>query len=309
MGLSARWVRWEWVAWGGLGLLVTAVLLTMVPTGSAMANPSTHGDPAFCAPKKPVRDFGFSKLPAVREVPESAESLGYGAVSIYGGWLRVRPEPVPFGYGFSEDNYRGVVPLNWTVTSQLWTTDRHGTPIREVDSQELFIGDLSASRQPHIEVNPLDGRRGFYRFDMQIVDKSGGAIGSYGAYFKVVRPAWRPKLGLSRDALRPGQRLLIRVENYGSEIVTYGESFRVQRFEDGAWVPAADLSRNLWLSWLGGLIPGGTGQCNSLSLPSDTPPGRYRIVKQVGTIRWPRGRRSQLTAQFEVVESGADIQY
>lgn len=298
------------VSAGGILLGLAVVLLMTISVGSARAGDLfTFGDAAFCAAKTPVRDFGLSRLPALRKVPESAKPLGYGAVSIYGGWSRVMPQPFSFGYGFSEDNYRGVVPLDWTVTAQLWTANRNGTTLREVDREELFIGDLDATHQPHIEVDPLEGRRGFYRFDMQIVDRAGDGIGSYGAYFKVVPPTWKPRLGLSHDIVRPGERLLIRVENYGSETVTYGESFRVQRFEDGAWAPVADLTRHPWFMWLGALGPGGTGRCSSLSLPPDTAPGRYRIAKQVGTLRWPKGKRFRLTAPFEVIESGAEDEY
>lgn len=292
----------------GILLALVVGLLVAVSAGSARAeDPFTFGSPAFCAPKKPVRDFGLSELPAVREVPESARSLGYGAVSMYGGWSRVMPEPSSFGYGFSEDNYDGVVRLDWTVTARLWTANKKGTVLREVDQKELFIGDLDAAHQPQIEVNPPSGRRGFYRFDMQIMDRSGKTIGAFGAYFKVVRPSWRPRLALNRNILRPGQRMLMRVENYGSETVIYGESFRVQRFEDGTWVPAEDLTPKLWLLWLGGSGPGGTGRCSALSLRSDTPPGHYRIVKMVKGR--PDGGPTRLTAGFDVIESGAEIEY
>lgn len=283
-------------------------LAMMVLSGPASADLATDGNPAFCTPEKPVRDFGFSKLPSVREAPESAKSLGYGAVDVYGGWSRVMAEPGPFGYGFSEHSYSGSgVLLDWTVTAQLWAVDRHGAALREVDREELFIGRLSAAHQPHIEVDPLEKRRGFYRFDMQIARKGGEVIGAYSAYFKVVRPSWSPRLRLSRDSVRAGQRLQIRVENYGSEMVTYGESFGVQRLEAGRWVPAPDLTPDGWLMWLGFLGPGGTGRCSSLSLPADTPAGSYRIVKEVGTARWPMEKKARLAAPFRVVSPGTAI--
>jgi hypothetical protein len=294
---------------GVLILAVSSVLL-MVSVGSASADLFTYGNPAFCSPKEPVWDFGLSKLPAVPEAPESFKALGHGAVTVHGGWSRVMPRPVPFGYGFSEHAYSGGgVRLDWTVTAQLWTIDRHGTALQEVDREKLFIGNLSAANQPHIAVDPPESRRGFYRFDMQIADKSGAKIGSYGAYFRVVRPFWRPKLRLTRDVVRPGQRLLIRVENHGSETITYGESFRVQRYEEGAWVEGLDLRRRRWFLWLGFLQPGGAGRCSALVLPTDTPPGRYRIVKSVRTERWPKGREITLAAPFEVLGSGATIEY
>lgn len=285
-----------------------ACLATTACPAPASASMFTYGNPAFCAPKKPVRDFGLSKLPPVREVPESAKPLGHGAVTMYGGWSRVMPEPQPFGYGFSEHNYGGDgVRLDWTITAQLWTVDKRGTPFREIDHEELFIGHLSALRQPHIDVDPPKGRRGFYRFSMQIADRSGKVIGAYGAYFRVVRPSWRPKLRLTREVLRPGERLLIRIENYGSKSVSYAEPFGVQRFENGGWVPVPDLLRARWRMWLGLLGAGGTGKCNVLSLPPDMPFGSYRIVKRVGTELGPRGRQVQLTAPFVVAEPDSDV--
>lgn len=291
-----------------VALGVTCLLL-VASAGSASTNRFTYGNPAFCAPKKPVRDFGFSRLPAVREVPESAKELGYGAVGIYGGWSRVMSKSVPFGYVFSESDYSGDVHLDWTVTAQLWVVDMHGAPLREVDDDKLLIGRLNSANDPSIEVDPPQNRLGFYRFDMQIKTKSGEVIGSYGAYFKVVRPSWRPKLRLSRDFLRAGERLLIRVENHGSEEVSFGEAFGVQRLEEGRWTYLPDLPGHRWRMWLALLGAGNAGRCSALSLPADLPAGSYRIVKGVGTYRYPDGKHRQLAAPFEVIAPGADIQY
>jgi hypothetical protein len=38
------------------------------------ADPLADGNAKFCAPKKPVEDFGLLGLPRVREVPEEAGS-------------------------------------------------------------------------------------------------------------------------------------------------------------------------------------------------------------------------------------------
>lgn len=280
----------------------------MASAGSASAALFTYGNPGFCAPKKPVQDFGLSSLPAVREVPASAKSFGHGAVTMHGGQQRIMPEPVPFSYGFSEQNPSGSVSLNWTITAQLWTVDRQGAALREVDRDQLFIRRLDARRQQQVEVDPLE-RRGFYRFDMQIANKNGKVLGSYSAYFKVVRPSWRPKLRLTRDVVWPGQRLLIRPENHGSGRVAYGESFSVQRLEEGRWAMVPELAQGPWLMWLGGLGPGETGRCNALSLPADTPPGNYRIVKQVGLRIAPRGRQAQLIAPFYIIPLDVSIEY
>jgi hypothetical protein len=280
--------------------LTTGALSTASAIGAYPANPLADGNPAFCAPKKPVEDFGLLNLPAIREVPEEAgKVLGRGAVDIYGGWDRILPEPRGFGYGFSEHNYSGTVRLDWKITAELWTVDKRGTAYRQVDFAELFIGRLNAVNQPHIEVEPPTNRRGFYRFSMRIESAAGETVGSFGAYFKVVRPYWNVKLGLARNALRPGQRVFSRLENFGSQTASYGESFSVERFDEASWVPQPDLlGRRGWLAWGGILGPGNTGLCNSFRLPDDVSAGLYRVVKSVGPSL--RKQSIRLSAEFTI---------
>ncbi|HEU5252758.1 MAG TPA: immunoglobulin-like domain-containing protein [Solirubrobacterales bacterium] len=276
------------------------VLAVDVAIAAYPADPLADGNPRFCAPKEPVEDFGLRALPRVREVPEEAgKQLGRGAVDIYGGWDRVMSEPRSFGYGFSEHNYSGTVQLDWTIRAELWTVDRNGTAFEKVDGQELFIGRLDAAHQPFIGVVPPKARRGFYRFDMQIESAAGETIGSFGAFFKVVRPYWKVRLGLARDALRPGQRVFSRLENLGTLTASYGESFSVERFNGVSWEPQPEiLGRKFWLLWGGILGPGRTGLCNSFRLPADMSPGRYRVVKSVGLSLRKLSRL--LTAEFTV---------
>lgn len=294
-----------------VGLAVSmALIAVMVSAGSVSASPFAFGKSSFCVPKKPVEDFGLSKLPPVREVPESAKGLGYGAVTIYRGQSQVMPRPLPIGFGFSERNYTGGgVLLNWTVTAQLWAVDRRGRAFREVGADKLFIGRLDVADQPSIEVDPLKGRRGFYRFDMQIMNQAGEVLGSYSTYFKIARPTWRPKLRLSQDVVQPGQQLLIRLENHGSETVSFRRSFWVSRFEDGRWTHVRDLSHPRSILRRLHLSPGGTGGCAVLSLPADTPPSLYRVTRRVGTDRYPDGKGEFLDAPFEVIGPGATIEY
>jgi hypothetical protein len=287
-------------------LAAAVALLLLAFTAPASANRLTFGNPAFCAPEEPVGGFSFSRLPPLREVPLSAKELGHGAVMMHGGRERVRLEAAPFGYEFSAVNYGETVRLDWTVTAELWVIDRRGAALREVDDGRLFIGRLNAADEPSVKVSPPGNRRGVYRFEMRIANKSGKVIGSYGAYFRVVlRRSWRPRLRLTRDVLRAGERLLMRVENHGSEPVGFGAEFGVQRLEGDAWVTAPGLAEGPWIRRLWRLGGGGVGGCGALALPSDTPPGQYRITKGVLSSRSPGSKRAQLTAPFVVVDTGA----
>jgi hypothetical protein len=289
------------------GLVVLAFLLLLVAPGAVAAkdeDPFDFGAPAFCDTSESARDFGLSSLPPVHELPNeaTAKELGHPDVRIYGGWSRVMPKPEEFGYGFSEDDDAGPVPVDWTVTAQLWAVDGEGGTIEEVGHKGRLLKAIDAAHQPYIGLTPPD-RRGFYRFDIRF-SSHGREIGSYSSYLALVKPEWRARLKLNRTISHPGERILSRVESLGSETVGYGEPFRVQREEKGSWVPTRGLVKGGWFEWAGFLEPGGIGQCNALDLPADIAPGRYRIVKDVNR---PRGLRTTmpvtLTAPFRVVSS------
>jgi hypothetical protein len=287
---------------------VVALLLALFPAsaGATSANASDafdFGNPSFCAPKKPAADFGLSSLPAVHELSEkeAGKELGHPAVNVYGDWSWVMSRPEEFGYGFSEENHGGPVEVDWTVTAQLWAVDSEGATLEEVGHTGLYLETIDAAHQPHIGLRPPD-RRGFYRFDLNF-ESGGMTIGSYSTYFKLVRPTWRPRLKLDRTIARPGQRVLSRLENLGSDPIEYGEEFSVQRREGGRWNSARELlGEGAWLLWAGGLSAGGIGRCNALRLPADTAAGRYRIVKDI--TRPNGGRRGKVfyvVAPFRVV--------
>jgi hypothetical protein len=279
----------------------TTILLALCALVSATGAASASADPAFCSPKQPARDFGLSQLPPVLEVPPSGQlPFARPNVNVYGSESHVVTGASSFGYGFSEENFEGTVRLEWTVTAQMWLLGRRGAPVREVDSETLYIGELDAGEQPHIYVDTL-ARRGFYRADFQFADKDGRRLGAYSAYIKVARPFWKARLKLDRRSYEPGDRVYSRAANLGTRTITYGEDFAVQRREGERWVPAPDLTPNGWLLWLGVGRPGSPGLCSSTRLPGDVAPGRYRIVKEVTElISGHRDPVHRLVAPFRV---------
>jgi len=285
----------------GLGTRTTtlsALILALFAVGAATA----QAEPRFCAPKQPARDYGFSRLPPLRTVPWDGQlPFARPNVNIYGSSPNeVLDRRGSVGYGFSEENFSGTVRLDWTVTMQMWLLGRGGKPLGEVDSETLQIGELDAAEQPHVSVETL-GRRGFYRADIKFFDKTGVRLGAYSSYAKVARSFWKARLLLDRRSYRPGQRVFSRAANLGTRTMTFGEDFAVQRWDEGHWAKAPELTPDGWLLWLGAAGPGSPGLCNSTQLLADTAPGWYRIVKPV-TELVPRGRDRlhRLVAPFRV---------
>jgi hypothetical protein len=210
----------------------------------------------------------------------------------------VMDEPEEFGYVFSEDNYAGPVIVDWLLSATLSALRHGGQSTYEIAHTTRFLKDIDAAHQPHIGLTPPD-RRGFYRFDLRIT--SGGiTLGSYSAYFKLVRPSWRPRLRLDRRFVYAGQTIQGRVENLGSERVSLGEEDFVQRKTAAGWVGAG------WSPGLDGLVetqlgPGAAEGCFARSVPEDAPLGRYRLVKPVeGPAGSADRRKVLLKAPFEV---------
>jgi hypothetical protein len=285
-----------------LGKMVAVLALSVLVLATPRAV-AAKSEPRFCAPKRPARDFGFSRLPPVNEVPVDGQlPFARPNVEIYGGGMfgHVLQERGSVGYGFSEGNYGGTVRLDWTVTMQMWLLGRGGKPLREVDSETLQIGELDAAEQPHISVE-TPGRRGFYRADIQFADKTGARLGAYSSYVKVARSFWKARLLLDHRVYRPGQRVFHRAENLGTRTMAFGEDFAVQHWEGGRWAAAPELTPNGWLLWLGASGPGSPGFCGSTQLTLETAAGWYRIVKPVTElVPHGRDRGRRLVAPFRV---------
>ena len=280
--------------------VVSVLLAVSLPAAPAGALEGTFANPAFCAPSKPLNDFGLSRLPPLRELPADGEPLPFAPkVNVSSGEDRVYNGSFPFGYGFSTRNPYGKERLDWNVTAQLWRISRGGHPLRQVGSAAVEISRLDGGERPYVSID-VPGRRGFYRYDIQFADRAGNQLGAYSAYVRMVRPFWRVRLGLDRGSYRPGERVLSRIENYGSTSVAYGEDFSVQRRVDGRWRRDRELTPDGFFLSLGILRPGLTGWCEDLRLSPSTEPGRYRILKPAGTPSDFEDSPRWLTAPFTV---------
>ncbi|MEZ5078404.1 MAG: immunoglobulin-like domain-containing protein [Solirubrobacterales bacterium] len=268
------------------------------------ADPVVFGRDTDCESPDLVRDFGLSRMPATHEVPEFGKlPFAPKTMGLLRRGGRVLPPGESFGYGLIDRSLSGNTPLHWTVRARLSVADSSGTVGREIDSLERDVP--RAGNGASFYLDPLD-RAGFYLYEIEFLDQRGEVLGAYSVYFRVFEKRyWKARLSLNAERFQPGSRVWGRVENLGTERVYYGESFLLERWADDSWVSAQDVfGANFGFAlWLGNIEPGAHGECNSLELPSDVDPGRYRLVKEVGPAPWPNGdRRYLLTAPFIVAD-------
>lgn len=284
--------------------VVALPLVLCLPDAKAGArsNPFTFGNPAFCAPTKLVNDFGISDLPPVRKAPSSGD-LPFGPKTVS---LSVSAGPVlqigdEAGFRLHSENYVGRTPLKWILRNRIRSVSESGEAGPVVARGRKRVRIINAATEVKLYLDPPQ-TPGFLLYEIEILKFDGARLATYSSYLRVERSFWDARLGLSRYRARPGQRVLSRVENFGTEWIFYGEAFVVQRLEGEAWVDVPSATPDGSLLWLGMAGPGSPGRCSAAYLPRGLPPGQYRIVKEVEQpLRSEEDRVHELTAPFEVV--------
>jgi len=264
-------------------------------------DPFNYGNPAFCEPKEPVEDFGLSELPPVAEAPESGD-LPFGpktvSLDLSAGPVLAPGESV--GFWLHSENYFDRTPLSWALRNRIRLVDPSGQAGKVVARGRTRVPMIRSAREVKLFLDPPRSP-GFYLYEIEIVDFDGNLLAKYSKNIRVERKFWDARLGLNRKVFQPGNQVLSRVENFGTEAIEHGEEFRIQAYRDDNWVYVRDPSREAWLAWGGSARAGSAGRCSALRLPRDFPPGQYRIVKEVERPSRPKGKRSyRLVAPFEV---------
>jgi hypothetical protein len=191
-----------------------------------------------------------------------------------------------FGYyvsdvGFERSHVERHPKVDWLVTAQLAALDSTGAVSEEVDRGQIKIKRINDAYQPSLNLR-VPRRAGFYRYDIQFSDFNGNLLGSYSQYLRVVQRSVRVRLGINDRRFRPGQTIATRPEDLGTDTLRYGEEFDVQRRVDRHWRRYPPMNQNSWEAWLGVTGAGDAGSCSSFTIPTDTPKGRYRVVKHLG---------------------------
>jgi hypothetical protein len=283
------------------------VAVALLAVTSAVAGPPARAESPsfFCSPHRQARDFGFSSLPPVHELDPSTpgEELGNPHVHVEGGRPEVRSvdRPGKFGYRFTETSSPNPVFVHWTVTETMWAVDANGGHAVDLGHTGIEVNSINVQHEVSIGLSPPH-RRGFYRFDLRIIDK-GRTIGTYSSYIKMARPSARAWFRLEHHTIAAGGRVRWRVGNLGTEAISFGGEPVVQRSEGGSWSRAHGIAEGVSLLLLFYLFPEGESKCGTYHLPADLAPGHYRLVEPVELFRWPGKKpiRVRLKAPFTLV--------
>jgi Big-like domain-containing protein len=245
----------------------------------------------------PEPDFGFSRLPAIREPAfDIASPYPVPAVRLEGVDGRiVRPgEP----YGVALDDYtRNKVTREWRIKGRMLALDGAGAVVEQVSHDKLPTGS-GRYDSPSMRIRVGD-EPGFYRLDLSVA-RAGRWSGRYSLYLRAMPPHAEGRLAIGGDTFRPGQSVGMRVENLGSEVIQHGYGAGLEHYEGGEWASVPEERIEPLMGY--GVEGGEVGACLPFELSPKLEPGRYRFVKEVSVLKETRGYRDyHLTAEFEVV--------
>lgn len=260
------------------------------PAGAIEAH--TYGQP-FCRGAV-LHDYGaiLDRMPPVRHPPAS-EELPFGPRNLNFYPSAFSPVIVGrggYGYGFFDETYRDrTLHLDWDVATRLFAVGGHGKTLRRLSSKEGFLGVVRDIGERSFWLD-TPAHPGLFRFEIEFRDAATGQVlGDYSEYLRVVKPTFHARIAVDDRSLRPGSAVYARVENRGSESVSFGEEFGVQRFERGRWRPAPGVPRVWSLVGLN-MFGGYAGWCMRYRVAEDASPGWYRFVKGLAPAGGRHGR-------------------
>jgi hypothetical protein len=284
-------------------LLVASVLAMLIAT-PAIAD----ADP-FCETSV-VRNYRkpLEGMPPLHSSP-LGERLSFGPRNVFFG--RTGPWPLVVGsaeIGFhlsyaSITKHNTGPPLHWLVTAKLAQVDLSGL-VRDVIDWKRVDG-LELSDRISFSFQP-PSKPALYRIEVVFRNKSRKKLGRFGEYFRVMRPTLDAGLSLNGASFRPGETVSARLENYGTEALSYGLHYSIEAFDGSAWArsPISPSGPVVAIGLATG--PGEAASCWDFRIPPDAPPGLYRFVWSGESYRnrFTGFRPLTLTAEFQIAPAG-----
>ena len=191
--------------------------------------------------------------------------------------------------------------ISWLVTAKLDRIDPIGRARESAGFKQVRGLRFHSSHSLSFEISEEPA---LYRLEVVFRNGSGKRLGHFGRYVRVIDSHSDERLTLMQSTYHPGETVAPRLENEGTDRLSYGLGYGIEEFDGGNWVPTS-LGPKFFL--LIGLysLPGETASCWGFTVPTDTPLGRYRLQTSADvyktTARQERPEHSSLTAEFEVV--------
>lgn len=261
-------------------------------------------DPSSCEPTI-VRDYSapLRALPKVRTLPPSGQlpfAPRHTSLVRLTRSILVGEGAVGFQFQGSPPTH-GKLTLNWIVRGQVDRIDRKGVTTKIVSSRLRRYTSVSRIQKVRLWLG-TQRVRGVYRVMVTFSRLSDGKVlGRYEEYTRVVKPTTHVKLTANVEQVPAGGKIDFRIENFGTLPVGAAQEFKFERLDNGSWVLDAASPPGPWLEALGLLRSGEAGICQSFEVPSNVPPGQYRISKLIMV----GGATRKRTAPFVVMAAGA----
>lgn len=216
-----------------VALLLASSCTTLLVAPSAWAGEAAD---TFCqAELLRAYEAPLQGLPRTRESP-SGGTLGWASKRLYfhreNDGVVVGGEPILYDLALGGAKY-GDLRLDWKVESELVRIDPHGRP-REVAMRRVERVDGMAPGDKRSLGFRGSPRPGLYRYDISFA-KGDDRLARYSDYYRVVRRSTDVRLALNGSTFQPGERILAKVENFGTELILYGVAFRLEQYDGGAF--------------------------------------------------------------------------
>jgi hypothetical protein len=257
---------------------------------------------SFCTDKT-VRDYRspFRRMRTLREVPE----LGHLPFAPRGVLIRVlddglRVGPGAIGFALIDNAIDQDRLLNWRITARLVRVDGRGRSGGLLKTRVWSLGTVDLHGEKGRLRLPVSGHPAFYRMDVIFRNSTGKILGSYAAYFRVVKPNVDIKLALNDQVLEQGQVPNARVENLGTESVAPDSRISLEQFDGQGWHPITSYLTPGLRPGLRTVLPAGqAARCVEIRVPNEQGAGLYRITSKVALWRSP-SRQVALSKIFRV---------
>lgn len=268
-----------------------ATVLAAVPLEEA--NAAT----AFCQ-RKVLRNFAKP----LQEMPKLRHLSSNGVLPGSPRGLQVSPfnpllnGPGSIGVVVEKRTQDGPQWDDWMIKVKLWQVSIEGIKVRKEGTR---VANLSEPDDRRDLIFKVAQKPRFYRADIELWRKGSSTHGRYAEYFRVLNRTVDTKLRVERDRYRQGETAFIRLDNFGNVIMSYGELYTVELYNERGWTLVPELTGPSFAKLLG-VGRGSSSACQRVPLIGNLLPGKYRITKELSV--WPRSRTRILArAEFDLV--------